>query len=261
MVTAGQIYDFIDSFAPFRNQDSFDNSGLSVGQREQEVSRVLLALDATVGVVDEAEAKNCQLILTHHPAMYDGVKRLDTDFPAPRALSKGIACLGCHTSLDSAPYGISDMMVDLLGFENLHVVPTINRKDPETGDPVGYGAMSRCPKMPPEKLAEFAGKKFKTAGLRWVSGGKDIEVVACGSGACSMILQDAKNLGAQAVITGDVGLHVFLDAVRLGMTLIDVGHYESEVISLNYLAARLEKELGLECIVSSTDRAIRGMRD
>ena len=258
MITVGQIYDYIDSFAPFRNQDSFDNSGLCVGSREQEVTRVLLALDATNRVVDEAMKHGCELILTHHPVIFHPMKHLDTSYPAARALSYGIACIGCHTSLDSAPYGVSDMMVDVLGFENLYVVPFVERRDPETGGPVGYGAMAKCPKTSPSELAKLAGERFKSAALRWVDGGQDIETVACGSGACSEIMHAAKAKGAQALITADVKLDVFLEAERIGMTLIDAGHYETEVIALPYLAERLTEKFGLECIISTADGIVRG---
>lgn len=260
MTTIGQIYDFIDGFAPFRNQDSFDNSGLCVGSRGQEVGRVLLALDATNKVVDEAKERGCQLIVTHHPVIFNPMKHLDLSFPAARALSYGIACIGCHTSLDSAEYGVSDMMVDVLGFENLNIVPEINRKDPVTGAPVGYGAMAKCPKMSPGELAKLAGEKFNTAALRWVDGGSDIETVACGSGACSEILHAAKEKGAQALISADVKLDRFLEAERIGITLIDAGHYETEVIALPFLAQKLTDKFGLECIISTADGIVRGIK-
>lgn len=259
MTTVGQIYDYIDSFAPFRTQDSFDNSGLCVGTREQEVSRVLLALDATYRVVDEAKECGCQLILTHHPVIFHPMKHLDVSYPAARALSYGISCIGCHTCLDSAPYGISDMMIDLLGFENMHVTPLINRSDPKTGAPVGYGAMGRCKKMTPKELAHLAKEKFKSAGLKWVDGGRDIEIVACGSGSCVEIMEYAKEMGAQAVITADVKLDRFHEAERIGVTLIDAGHYETEVICLPYLQKKLTEKFDLECILTDTDGIVRGI--
>lgn len=259
MTTVGHIYDYINMFAPFRNQDSFDNSGLCVGTREQSVSHVLLALDATNRVVDEAKERGCELIVTHHPVIFDPIKHLDTSHPAGRALAYGIACIGCHTNLDSAPYGVSDMMVDTLGFENMHTVPLINRADPENGDAVGYGAMAMCSRMSPAELAYHAAQRFKSAALRWVDGGREITRVACGSGSCAGILHDAKRLGAQAVITGDVKLDVFLEAERIGMTLIDAGHYETEVIALPYLAEKLSKRFGIECSMSSADAVVKGV--
>ena len=259
MTSLSEIYSYIDSFAPFRNQDGFDNSGLCVGDPSAEVSRVLLALDATNAVVDEAEKLGCELILTHHPVIFHPLKRLDVSYPAARALSKGIACIGCHTSLDSAPYGVSDMMVDALGFENLGVVPEINRRDPETGAPVGYGAMAKCKKMSPRELAEVSGSVFGSAALRWVDGGRDIDTVACGSGACSEIMHDAFKKGAQALVTADVKLDVFLEASRIGMTLIDAGHYETEAIALKYLAKKLEDRFDLSCTVTTADRVVKGL--
>lgn len=259
MTTVGQIYDYIDSFAPFRNQDGFDNSGLCVGTHDQEVTRVLLALDATCRVVDEAKEKGCQLIVTHHPVIFHPMKHLDVSYPAARALSYGIACLGCHTSLDCAEYGVSDMMVDLLGFENIHKVVMVDRTDSKTGRPVGYGAMAKCHKMTPAELADLAKQKFRSAGLKWVDGGSDIEIVACGSGACGEILHDAKAKGAQALITADVKYDVYLEACRIGITLIDAGHYETEVIAMPYLAAKLTEKFGVECVITSADGVVRGV--
>ena len=259
MTTLGQIYDYIDGFAPFRNQDSFDNSGICVGGREDRVTKILLALDATNRVVDEAEALDCDLIVTHHPVIFNAIKHIDAGYPAGRALAKGISCLGCHTSLDSAPYGVSDMMVDILGFENLGITPEYNRRDPVNGEPVGYGAMAKCPPMTAKELAALAKERFKSAGIRWVDGGREITKVACGSGACSDILASAAEKGAQALVTGDVKLSVFLEAERIGMTLIDAGHYETEVIALPYLAEKLGDRFGIECVVSSADGIVRGI--
>ncbi len=259
MPKINEIYAYLNTLAPFRNQAGFDNSGLCVGDGEADTEKILLALDATNAVVDEAAKRGCRLIVTHHPAIFHAMKHLDTSYPAARALSKGIACIGCHTSLDSAAYGVSDMMVDVLGFENLGVVPYINRRDPENGSPVGYGAMAKCPEMSPRELCERAAKAFDSAAVRWVDGGRKIDTVACGSGSCSEIMHDAYEKGAQAVITADVKLDVFLEASRIGMTLIDAGHYETEAIALPYLKKKLEERFAAECIITSADRVVKGL--
>ena len=257
MTTAGEIYRYIDSFAPFRNQDSFDNSGICVGTGGESVTKALLVLDITNAAVEEAAASGCELIISHHPVIFHAAKHLDSTYPYGLAMKKGIVCIGCHTSLDSAPYGVSDMMVDVLGFENLGITPSYNRADPETGAPIGYGAMAKCEPMTPRELAEHAKKRFKSAALRWIDGGKKIDTVACGSGACSDILHDAAAKGAQALITGDVKLDVFLEAQRIGMTLIDAGHYETEVICLPYLAEKISDRFGIECTVSGIDGIVK----
>lgn len=261
MPTLSEIYSFIDSFAPFRIQDSFDNSGLCVGDLRDKapVTSIVFALDATNRVIEEAHLKGAQLVITHHPVIFNAIKHLDSNFPYALAVKYGISCIGAHTCLDSAEYGVSDMMVDALGFENLNIVTEINRTDPETGAPIGYGAMAKCKKTTPEELAAHAGKCFNSAALRYVSGGRDIDTVACGSGACSGILHAAYEKGAQALITGDVKLDVFLEAERLGMTLIDAGHYETEAIALKYLAEKIGKKFGAECIISTADRIVRGI--
>lgn len=258
MVKVSEIYEYLDGLAPFCNQDSFDNSGLCVGEPDTQVSRILLSLDATNAAVDEAAEQGCQLILTHHPVIFHPMKRLDMSYPAARALSKGIVCIGCHTSLDSAAYSVSDMMVDALGFENMHAVVQINRQNPKTGDPVGYGAMAKCSQTTPAELAAHAAKVFDSAALRWVDGGRKIDTVACGSGACAGIMQEAFEKGAQALITADVKLDVFLEASRIGMTLIDAGHYETEAIALRYLKEKLEETFSVECRITEIDRVVKG---
>lgn len=261
MATVSEIYDYIDSFAPFRTQDGFDNSGLVVGEMgdKKDIKKILIALDATVKVVKESIDDGADMILTHHPVIFHAIKHLDLSYPYALALKHDIPIISAHTCLDSAEYGISDMMVDVLGFDNLHTVPYINRSDPKTGDPIGYGATAECKKMSPKELAELCREKFDSAALRWVDGGRDITRVACGSGACSEILEYACEQGAQAVITADIKLDRFLEADRLGMTLIDAGHYETEAIALPYLKKKLEERFGVSCRVSNADRVVKGL--
>lgn len=261
MPTVSEIYDFIDSFAPFSTQDSFDNSGLVVGHMDdsKQIEKILISLDATISVVEEAQRIGAQLILTHHPVIFHAIKHLDSSFPYALAVKYSIPVISAHTCLDSAKYGISDMMVDALGFENLGRVPYINRADPKSGAPIGYGATAKCRKMSGYELAALCKERFDNPAIRWSDGGSDIEIVACGSGACSDILEYAHCQGAQAVITADIKLDRFLEADRLGMTLIDAGHYETEAIALPYLKKKLELRFGVKCVISSADRVIKGV--
>lgn len=254
MTTVSQIYDYIDSFAPFRTQDTWDNAGLLVGDGSKSVSKVLLALDATNKVIDEAKKLGCGLILTHHPVIFTPLRSLTADNPACNMLLNGIACICSHTNLDSAEYSISDMMCDRLGLKNTHTLMDINRSDSVTGRQVGYGAVGECggEGMTPSQLAGLCCEKFGCVAIKYVAGNRQIKRVGMISGAGGEGIERAKALGLDAFISSEIKHHEFLEAERVGITLIDAGHHETEVIAMPYLKDKLsEKFPEVEFILSS----------
>ncbi len=252
MTTVRDIYNYIDSFAPYRTQDSWDNSGLLVGDGSEQVTKALCALDASIPAILEAEKLGCQLILTHHPVIFDPLRSLDSTVPAALLFKKGIACISSHTNLDSAEYGISDMMVDKLGLKNLHKIIDINRNDPVTGRTVGYGSIGECEKeMTPDELARLCKERFYCIAIKYVAGNHNIKTVGMISGAGGSYVTNASDLGCDAYISGDVKQDNFIEAERLGITLIDAGHFETETIAMEYLKDKLGKQFPeVEFVVS-----------
>ncbi|MCD7822552.1 MAG: Nif3-like dinuclear metal center hexameric protein [Oscillospiraceae bacterium] len=252
MTTVRDIYNYIDSFAPYRTQDSWDNSGLLVGDGDEPVTKALCALDASIPAILEAEKLGCQLILTHHPVIFHPLKSLDPTVPAALMFRKGIACISSHTNLDSAEYGISDMMVDKLGLKNLHKIVDINRNDPVTGRVVGYGAVGETDKeMTPDELAKLCKERFGCIAIKYVAGNRNIKTVGMISGAGGSYLGNAYEMGCDAYISGDVKQDNFIEAERLGITLIDAGHFETETIAMEYLKEVLSKKFtDVEFVVS-----------
>lgn len=243
MTMVKDIYNFIDEIAPFRTQDSWDNSGLLVGRSEEKVTRVLLSLDATIGAVDQAHDSGCELIITHHPVIFHGLMSLDDSLPAARLLKYDIACISAHTNLDSAEYSISDMMVDTLGLKNSHQLIDVNRRDTVTGRAVGYGATAECEdELTPYELARLCKERFNCVAIKYVAGKRKIRRVGMVSGAGSECLYQAHKMGLDAFVTAEVKHHEFLDAQRLGLTLIDAGHHETEAIAMPYLKKLLEEK-------------------
>lgn len=243
MTTVKDIYDFIDEIAPFRTQDIWDNAGLLVGRGEMKVKKALLSLDAAIGAIDQAHDNGCELIITHHPVIFRGLKSLDDSLPAARLLKYDIACISAHTNLDSAEYSISDMMVDKLGLKNTHELMDVNRRDSMTGRAVGYGAIAECEnEMTPYELARLCKESFNCVAIKYVAGKSRIRRVGMISGAGSEGLYQAHKMGLDAFITAEVKHHEFLDANRLGITLIDAGHYETEAIAMPYLMKLLEEK-------------------
>ncbi|MCD8106389.1 MAG: Nif3-like dinuclear metal center hexameric protein [Oscillospiraceae bacterium] len=252
MTTVRDIYNYIDSFAPYRTQDSWDNSGLLVGDGDEPVTKALCALDASIPAILEAEKLGCQLILTHHPVIFDPLKSLDSTVPAALLFKKGIACISSHTNLDSAEYGISDMMVDKLGLKNIHKMVDVNRADPVTGRAVGYGAICECEGvMTPEELARLCKERFDCIAIKYVAGGRNIKTVGMISGAGGSYVTNAFEMGCDAYISGDVKQQDFIEAERLGITLIDAGHFETETIAMEYFKEKLGKQFTeVEFVVS-----------
>ena len=117
------IIGIIESRAPLRYQDDFDNSGLQVGSPGDEVRRVLVCLDVTEAVMDEAERLDCDLVLSHHPLIFKALRQVgDATYQqrcAVRAVRSGIAVYSAHTSLDNAPHGVNHKIAELLGLERL----------------------------------------------------------------------------------------------------------------------------------------------
>ncbi|MCD7888394.1 MAG: Nif3-like dinuclear metal center hexameric protein [Oscillospiraceae bacterium] len=252
MTTVRDIYNYIDSFAPYRTQDSWDNSGLLVGDGDEPVTKALCALNASIPAILEAERLGCQLILTHHPVIFEPLKSLDSTVPAALLFKKGIACISSHTNLDSAEYGISDMMVDKLGLKNLHKIVDINRSDPVTGRIVGYGAIGECEsELTPEELAKLCKESFNCIAIKYVAGNRNIKTVGMISGAGGSYVTNAFEMGCDAYVSGDVKQQDFIEAERLGITLIDAGHFETETIAMEYFKEKLgEKFPDIEFIVS-----------
>lgn len=241
MTTVSDIYKYIDELAPFRIQDKWDNAGLLVGSMESKVDRVLLALDATVKVCAEAKALGCGLVVTHHPVIFDPLRRLSDNDPACILLKSGIACICAHTNLDSAEYSISDIMCDRLGMKNTHELMEANRRDPVKGRDVGYGAIGECSEMTPWELAKLCENVFGCIAIKYSAGTRNIRRVGMISGAGSDGIEKAIEKKLDALVTSEVKHHQFLEAERIGITLIDAGHHETEAIAMPYLQEKLSE--------------------
>ncbi len=240
------IYEYIDKIAPFSLQEGYDNSGLVIGSMDSEVRRVLVALDVTKEIAQEAADKGAQLIVTHHPPIFKAIKRLDTDSAAVYLAAHGINVISSHTNFDSAV--MNDILCKKLGLSPilpLHV---------ENGVPCG--CVCECEKISAIDMA----KKIKTAlgckVVRFGDCGKNISRVAVCSGSGGDFLEDAEVLGCDAFITGDVKHSVFIDAHNASMTVFDAGHFDTENIFCEKMRGILSEGLGVQCDVAENNRDI-----
>ncbi len=215
----------IEEFAPLSIQENWDNSGLSVGSPEAEVTSVLLGLDCTPELVDEAVACGADMIVTHHPLIFSGLKKISPDDPVGaaviKAVSAGISVYAAHTTADKVIAGVSGAMAERLGLENVSIL------DPEEGG-TGLGVVGYFPEpMPAAEAVRYVKERFGLQAAR-CSRLVDVPVskVALCGGAGASLIGKAVRSGARMYITGDVSYHHFF--TPKDFMLMDIGHYESE---------------------------------
>ena len=262
MLRIHEIVSAFEAVAPLALQESYDNSGLIVGDRDAEVTRALLCLDCTEAVVDEAIVKGCDIIIAHHPIVFGGLKRFTGGDYVQRtvikAIQNNIAIYACHTNLDNVLRGgVNERIAQQLGFDVDRVLRPIAADfgsfassggvvDSEVFRTAGAGIL--CNLQKPMNVLDFLQHVKERMGAEVVKYTKcDIEVVGkvaiCG-GAGSFLIGDALRAGADAFITSDVKYHDFFDA-QGKMLLCDIGHYESEKYTIdlfsNILSAKFPK--------------------
>ena len=230
MTSVYEVYNFIQKKAPFELQMSFDNAGFLVGRSERLVNRILVALDITEPVIEEAINCGAQLIVAHHPVIWGGAKEVTDKTPMGRKLllmiEHGIAAICAHTNLDAVEDGVNDALALKLGMADIGQLHQDGVD--EEGRPYGIG---RVGTVPTQSLYDFAltvKQLLGSNGIRLVDGGHPVHTVAVGGGSCSNMLHDALAQGCDTFVTADVKYDGFLDAKALGINLIDAGHYPTE---------------------------------
>lgn len=231
-MTVKNILELMDEKAPFSSQMSFDNSGHLVGDLNQPVSRVLVSLDITEEVAKEAAAMGCELIVSHHPVIFNPVKRLTFDEPPGPVLialiQNRISAICCHTNVDMAEGGVNDCLAEAVGLEKLELLAQEGTY--ESGKPYGIGRVGMR-KGGPCSLQEYLAQvdqALKPNGIRYMDAGKPVCRVAVGGGACGEYMDTAIAKGCDTFLTSDLKYHGFLDGKDKGINLIDAGHYPTE---------------------------------
>ena len=233
--TVETVEKLINEIAPFETAEAFDNPGLLVGRRDAEVTKVLVALDATLDVVMEAERLKAELIVSHHPLFFHGRKNLVEEDAEARVLCEmvraHISLISAHTNLDKTMLSGSAACAGLLSLQNL-------RQD-------GYLFVGELPEPLPAKLLKDKTEACLHAPIRQYGGepGTLIRPLAIAGGADDEDWQEAMHLGAQALLTGEVRHHNALAAAMSGFVLLDGGHYATEAPLVSVLAEYLQKRL------------------
>ncbi len=233
MTKINDIIDWFESFAPVANAMDFDNAGLLVGDRDTAVTKVLLTLDITADVIDEAKNLGCELIISHHPVIFNPIKKLSSHSAPYLLASKGISALCMHTNLDlSEIFGVNTCLADAVGLNNL-------RKS-ELGECLFIGELEAETDI--DSFASMVKSALNCNGLRYTNIKPTIKTVALCSGAGGSEIFGALNEKADILLTGEIKHHEINFANEVGINIVDVGHFKSEDIVINPLISRLSSE-------------------
>ncbi len=215
------IYSFLDERFPFNLKCDFDNCGLLVGDKSAEVTKVVVALDCVSDTVDFAIENGANLIITHHPVIFGGIKSVTEETAVYKAIKNGISVISAHTNLDIAVGGVNDTLCEALGFKNIENYMC------EDGFIIRKAELLHP--MSAEELSSDAAKRL-SANARFTDSGKEIKTVAVCSGSGSDMLNDAINSGADAYISSEIKHNIFIEAAEKDFTVIDLGHYATEKV-------------------------------
>ena len=232
------IIQVIEEFAPLSAQEGWDNSGLCIGSPDDEVSGVLLALDCTPELVDEAIACGADMIITHHPLIFSGLKKLSPDnqvgLTVMKAVKAGISIYAAHTNADKVLAGVSGAMAERLGLQDVMILQN-------DGEGIGLGVVGNLKSpLSAQEVIHLVKEKFNLKAMK-VSRPLDsmiTRVAMCGGSGGSLIAE-ARKSGAQLYVSGDISYHNFF--TENGFMIMDIGHYESEIGIVDILFALLKK--------------------
>ena len=249
-MTIKNVSDYIEKIAPLNQSEDFDNVGLLIGNEMTEVKGVLVTLDTLEETVDEAIRKNCNLIVSFHPIIFDGLKKINgnsyVEKVVLKAIQNNIAIYATHTALDNSNVGVSAKMCEVLGLKNYNILI------PKEDENIGIGMIGDLPEpMQEEDFLKFTKKTFKTNGIRFSSKiGKSVKKIAVLGGSGSFAISNAIQKKADVYISADFKYHDFFKAEGK-ILLIDVGHYESEQFTKNLLVEYLTKKFTSFAIILS----------
>jgi dinuclear metal center YbgI/SA1388 family protein len=227
----------LEQWAPQSLAEEWDNVGLLIGDEAQTVGKVLVALDATEAVINEAISGGFDFIITHHPLVYNPIKRVTADDSTGHKIitliKNGIGCCAAHTNLDKATGGVNDCLAEKIGLQNLS--PLV----PDEGGMEGLGRVGFLPKK--IYLAQFCEQLAINAPIRYCGDSQKLvqKIGICG-GSGERYVSAAISQNCDAYVTGDLRYHGAQDALESGIALVDITHYSGEIFVLDEIVSRLK---------------------
>ncbi len=240
-MTVNDILNFLNQKFPLDTACDFDNVGLLIGNSEQTVNKALVTLDCTVSAISEAVENGCQLIITHHPVIFNPLKNILKGSIPHTVIKNNLSVISMHTNLDVGNGGVNDNLCKVL--EPI-LTETVVASD-------GY-LLKKCAISPVS--ADDLAQKLKTSlggCVKYTDNGKKIENLLVCSGSGGNFINEVNGFGCDALLTADVKHNQFLDAELLGVALFDAGHFNTEDIVIEPLKELLQTEfLNIEFITN-----------
>ena len=244
MSKISDFYNFINKIAPFDTQESWDNSGFLIGDGNREVKKVMLSLDVTEPVLNEAESAGANLIISHHPIIFGALKEIHPQNMAFLAAEKGIAVISAHTCLDIAEGGVNDCLAAALGLDNIEKVD----------DGEGLTRMGELKNaLSCEDFVKYVAEKLGVGGIKYTPTDKIIKKVAVCGGSGGDLYKFSMNAGADAFVTANIKHNLFIEMRRDGFCVLDAGHFCTENTVIEPLSKKLKEEFPeTEIIIAKT---------
>lgn len=242
-VTVAQVVAAIESWAPHALQESWDNTGLCVGEERMPVRGVLLALDCTEEVIDQAISMNLNMVVTHHPLIFKPLRHLtgqtSVEKAVVRAVKNDIAVFAAHTNADKVSDGVSRIMADKLGLCDCRIL-----EGDADHEGCGLGLVGKLKtSMTTADFLHRIKEAFALRTFRYTRGNiSHIDTVALSGGSGGSLIASALESGAQLFVSADFSYHQFLDTAPR-MILVDIGHYESEIGILEHFRQLLMEKI------------------
>ena len=248
-----QVLSALERFAPLPLQESWDNAGLQIGLTEAEVSGALLCLDVTEQVIDEAVAKGCNLVVSHHPLLFRGLKQVsdanDVQRTVRKAIKHDVCVISMHTNMDNARGGVNFKMAEKLGAKVLN-----SACEKDASEKVSMVLAELPEAMDARQFIEHVKRAFS---VQCAHGNellqRPIRKVAICGGAADFMLDEAIANGADAFITGEMHYHTYFGHEQ-EIQICVIGHYESEQFTSEIFREIIEKECpGVVCQIAETN--------
>ena len=230
----------IEEKAPLSLQESWDNSGFCIGDGDSEVHSALVGFDCTPELIDEAVSLGADMVITHHPLIFGGIKKISkatlTGRTVIAAIRHGITVYACHTNMDKVPGGVSGTTASLLGLREVRVLDS-------DADGNGLGIVGELPRpMEPEAFLQYMKDALSLSAVRHSRIPRTLlrTVALCGGSGRSLIGK-AHAAGADVYVSGDISYHDFYTPD--GMMIADIGHFESEVEIIGVICDILREKI------------------
>ena len=249
------VMELLEDLSPVSYAEGWDNVGLLLGRKDKTVHKVMLALDATDDVVQQAVLQGVDMLITHHPLLFSAVKRItEDDFIGRRLINlikDDICYYAMHTNFDVM--GMADAAADLLQLHSCEVLE-VTYEDELSKE--GIGRIGRLPhEMSLKECAQYCKTVFDLNSVR-IYGDEDapVETIAIVPGAGDDYIKNALAMGADVFITGDIGHHDGLDAMEQGLAVIDASHYGIEKLFVPYMAEVFANRMPELIVIKATQK-------